>query len=81
MAQDRLDGINPCHEHACDLQECLNKYPTQHDKCQNILVDLYRCCNKFYATKGTSAQVDACPIPTATKKKLESLGQKVDFKA
>ncbi|PWN38772.1 hypothetical protein IE81DRAFT_295827, partial [Ceraceosorus guamensis] len=74
MTSDALDSDNACHPRACALQSCMQKHLDQ-DKCSEQVKDLYRCCGKFYARHGPSAEVDACPLLHVVQRKLKGFGE------
>ncbi|KAJ3796647.1 hypothetical protein GGU11DRAFT_126179 [Lentinula aff. detonsa] len=48
---------------ACDLQDCLGRNTYHPEKCDNILRQLYECCQQMYKANPQS-ESSACPIPT-----------------
>lgn len=45
------------------------------DKCEEQVRNLYRCCGKFYARYGATAEVDACPLLPVVQRKLKGFGE------
>ncbi|KAJ3983931.1 DUF1903-domain-containing protein [Lentinula detonsa] len=52
----------PCQAQACDLQDCLGRNTYHPEKCNNILRQLYECCQQMYKANPQS-ESSACPIP------------------
>lgn len=39
-------GRDPCQKYACNLQDCLQKNNYQESKCQYVINDILKCCNR-----------------------------------
>lgn len=76
-ARYRLASISQ-HPRACALQSCMQRTWDQ-EKCSAELRALYVCCSKLYQQKGTSTEVDACPLPEVLRGKLRGLGEEARF--
>lgn len=42
-------------------------------RCQNVVRNLYKCCESFYKESGDQATTPSCPKPDLLKLKLQQL--------
>ncbi|CAH3146440.1 unnamed protein product [Pocillopora meandrina] len=39
----------PCQKEACAIQKCLQEYNYQEDRCQHVINNMKKCCQKISA--------------------------------
>lgn len=74
MPSDALDSNSPCNPHACAIQACMQKNMDQ-SKCESLIDDLYRCCARFYNSKGPRAETESCPFRPVVYRRLKNMGE------
>lgn len=65
---------DPCKREACNIQNCLLTNSYDETRCQSLIDDLYRCCNKFYQSKDRMEKTPCCPQPELLQLKMKQRG-------
>ncbi|KAJ4173423.1 Cx9C motif-containing protein 4, mitochondrial [Fusarium falciforme] len=71
--KDDVEAKPACHPRACAIQNCLTRNGYNEDKCQNVIRQLYECCEIFYERYGEEASTVSCPKPYLLKLKMKQL--------
>lgn len=70
-----MKDVSPCKQEACAIQACLRLNNFSDAKCTAEILDLYNCCQRFYARNGTEATNKCCPKPELLSLKMEQANQ------
>ncbi|CCE90030.1 Cmc4p TDEL_0A06980 [Torulaspora delbrueckii] len=65
---------DPCKPEACAIQNCLISSDYKESKCQDLVDQLYRCCDKFYKEDGKENKSPCCPKPDLLALKMKQRG-------
>ncbi|AQZ10915.1 CMC4 (YMR194C-B) [Zygosaccharomyces parabailii] len=60
----------PCKPQACAIQNCLLSNDYNEAKCDHLVDDLYRCCQRFYQDTKGQERTPCCPQPDLLKLKM-----------
>ncbi|GAO46644.1 DUF1903-domain-containing protein [Saitoella complicata NRRL Y-17804] len=65
-----LNDDEPCHAHACAIQNCIQKNGFNQNKCEGLIDKLYECCARFYKENPDGTTL-TCPKPRLLGLKLK----------
>lgn len=68
-----MKDVSPCKQEACAIQACLRLHSFNDAKCVPQILDLYNCCQRFYARNGTEATNKCCPKPELLSIKMDQM--------